>query len=120
MQIRIAATLRLGPVGIYVPIQVRDIQFMATSRITIRPLVETLPCLGALGVSLLGTPHFDMALYPLGMGDVMALPGVKPLVDSVIQVGGNAALLAWGVVGLWFSAAASPLPECSSCSSSRC
>lgn len=83
--IRIAATLRLGPVGIYVPIQVRDIQFMATSRITIRPLVETLPCLGALGVSLLGTPHFDMALYPLGMGDVMALPGVKPLVDSVIQ-----------------------------------
>jgi Ca2+-dependent lipid-binding protein len=38
---------------VYVPVEVTDIVMKAESRITIKPLVETLPCLGSVSVSLL-------------------------------------------------------------------
>eukprot|EP00803_Ostreobium_quekettii_P010414 evm.model.scf_2737EXC.1 EVM.evm.TU.scf_2737EXC.1 scf_2737EXC:263-9582(+) len=83
--IRVSARIRLGPVVIYVPIVIRNIQLHAVARITIRPLVETLPCLGAVHISLLDPPHLDMTLTLINNLDLMALPGVKELVNGIAQ-----------------------------------
>lgn len=71
---------------IYIPVEVRDIQLHAVARITVRPLVETLPCLGAVHISLLDPPHVDMAVMLINQIDLMALPGVKELVNGIMQV----------------------------------
>ncbi|CAD7700524.1 unnamed protein product [Ostreobium quekettii] len=83
--IRVSARIKLGPIAIYVPVVVQNIQLHAVARITIRPLVETLPCLGAVHVSLLNPPHLDMTLKLINNIDLMALPGVKELVNGIAQ-----------------------------------
>lgn len=49
-KIKIGVRLTLGPVGVYIPVEINDIQLVAKARITIRPLVEVLPCVGAVSV----------------------------------------------------------------------
>lgn len=39
-----------------------------------------------MGISLLDAPHVDMEVNAFGMGDVMAVPGVKQVVDAVVKV----------------------------------
>lgn len=79
-------SIGLGPFRILVPIAVKNLQLHAVARITIRPLVETLPCLGALHISLLNPPHIDMALHLINNIDFMALPGIKEVAYNVVQV----------------------------------
>ncbi|KAJ9520981.1 hypothetical protein QJQ45_022699 [Haematococcus lacustris] len=47
------------------------------SRITVKPLVEEMPCVGGVTISLLQAPHVDMSLKLSHGVDLMALPLVK-------------------------------------------
>lgn len=53
------------------------LQLKARARITLKPLVETIPCLGAVTVSLLEVPTVDLGLMLLNHLDIMALPGLN-------------------------------------------
>ena len=79
-------SIQLGPLRIFIPVNVRNLQLHAVARITIRPLVETLPCLGALHISLLTPPHIDMTLNLINGMDFMALPGIKEISSNIVQV----------------------------------
>jgi hypothetical protein len=56
-------------------------QIRALARITLAPLVETLPCLGAVQISLLEEPHIDFSLHIFGSWDLMLLPILKDAVN---------------------------------------
>ena len=49
----------------------------ARTRITLEPLVDVLPCMGAVTVSLLEAPYLDCSLRLFGNLDLMMLPVVK-------------------------------------------
>ena len=66
------------------PLEVGDVQVRAVARISLRPLVEELPCLGGAEVSLLGLPHYDLSLRLVNRLDIMRVPGVKAAVDAVV------------------------------------
>jgi len=52
-------------------------QLRATARVTLSPLVDTLPCLGAVTITLLDEPYVDLSLALIGGLDLMQLPGVR-------------------------------------------
>lgn len=60
-------------------------QMKVTSRNTLRPLVDTLPCMGAVTLSLVETPYIDFSLYLLSKFDLMLLPGIRELAITTIQ-----------------------------------
>ena len=68
-------------------------QMKATVRVILRPLVETLPCIGAVNVSLMRVPYVDASLRIGNRLDIMQLPGVKQLVNFAIEKVWLAALL---------------------------
>lgn len=84
LRVRVGVRLKFGPFVVHVPLEVGDVQVRAVARISLRPLVEELPCLGGAEVSLLELPHYDLSLRLVNRVDVMRLPGVKPLVDAVV------------------------------------
>lgn len=83
-KIRIAAKIRVAGVMVYVPVEVTDIVMKAESRITIKPLVETLPCLGSVSVSLLKEPFVDLSVMVINRLDLMALPIVRDIVQKAV------------------------------------
>lgn len=86
MSIRVTAVIKVGSKTIDLPVDVANIQFKALTRITVKPLVETLPCLGGVTVSLLEPPHFNMDLRIADSPDIMALPGVPLLLTTAINI----------------------------------
>lgn len=84
LRVRVGVRLKFGPFVVHVPLEVGDVQVRALARISLRPLVEELPCLGGAEVSLLELPHYDLSLRLVNRIDIMRLPGVKPLVDFVV------------------------------------
>lgn len=62
--------------GVRLPVRIHDLQFRSYVRVTFTPLVNQLPCLGGLEISLMGVPeHADLGVtIPPGI-DLMALPG---------------------------------------------
>ena len=52
-------------------------QMRATARVSLAPLVESLPCLGAVTITLLEEPYIDLSLALIGGLDLMLLPGVR-------------------------------------------
>lgn len=50
---------------------------------TLAPLVDTLPCIGAMTMTLLGEPYIDLSLRFLGCLDLMQLPGIKEAVHVI-------------------------------------
>lgn len=52
------------------------VQMRATAHLTLAPLVESLPCLGAVTITLLEEPYIDLSLALIGGLDLMQLPGV--------------------------------------------
>ena len=66
--------------GVRVPVRVHDLQLRANVRVTFTPLVDALPCLGGLEVSLMSLPqHADVGVsIPPGI-DLMSLPGAHSL-----------------------------------------
>mmetsp|Transcript_21148 Transcript_21148/g.58683 ORF Transcript_21148/g.58683 Transcript_21148/m.58683 type:complete len:654 (+) Transcript_21148:121-2082(+) len=84
-KIRLSARLRLGPAMMYVPVEVSDIVMKAESRITIKPLVETLPCLGAVTISLLKEPFVDLSVMVINRLDLMALPILRVVAQKIVK-----------------------------------
>ncbi|KAH6804026.1 Calcium-dependent lipid-binding family protein [Perilla frutescens var. frutescens] len=70
--------------SIKVTIQLVDLQVFAMPRITLKPLVPTIPCFANIVVSLLEKPHIDFGVKVLG-GDVMSIPGLYRYVQERIK-----------------------------------
>ncbi|GMI78789.1 synaptotagmin 3 [Hibiscus trionum] len=68
-----------------ITIQIVDIQLLMTPRLTLKPLVPTLPCFANIMVSLLKRPEIDFGMNVLG-GDVMSVPGLYHLVQRTIKI----------------------------------
>ena len=58
----------------------------AVSRITLSPIVETLPCVGGVSISLLEAPHFDAAFSLIGPFDLLSLPIVHEIFQYAVRV----------------------------------
>lgn len=84
--LRMTAVVRAGPLYIDLPVTVSDIQLKAMARVTLKPLVETLPCVGGVTVALLEEPTIDFRLSLLDSPDIMALPGVPLAVKTAIKL----------------------------------
>ena len=72
--------------GVRAPVRLSDVQLVAAVRVHFTPLVDELPCLGGLEVSLLGMPdHLDLAaVVPPGV-DLMALPAMDVLLPWILR-----------------------------------
>ncbi|GAA0163247.1 membrane trafficking regulatory protein [Lithospermum erythrorhizon] len=67
-----------------VKFQLVDLQVSTALRITLKPLVPTIPCFGNVMVTLMEKPNVDFGLKVLG-GDVMAIPGLYRYVQETIR-----------------------------------
>lgn len=81
----IGVFLRAGPFRIYVPIEVSNLHLKVETRITIKPLVDEVPCVGGANVTLLKTPHVDLTLKLLKGVDLLALPIIQDGLRFAIQ-----------------------------------
>ncbi|KAG6412708.1 hypothetical protein SASPL_125393 [Salvia splendens] len=70
--------------SVKVTIQLVDLQVFAMPRLTLKPLVPTIPCFANIVVSLLEKPHIDFGVKVLG-GDVMSIPGLYRYVQERIK-----------------------------------
>ncbi|KAL2525852.1 Synaptotagmin-3 [Abeliophyllum distichum] len=70
--------------SIRVTVQLVDLQVFAMPRITLKPLVPTMPCFANIVVSLLEKPHIDFGIKVLG-GDIMSIPGLYRYVQETIK-----------------------------------
>jgi hypothetical protein len=86
MQVHVMARVRLGPASIYIPVKVEDLQMSANARITIRPLVDTLPCLGAISISLTESPFVDLTLKAINNMDLLSVPFVHEAVLMAVKM----------------------------------
>ncbi|XP_039047281.1 synaptotagmin-3-like [Hibiscus syriacus] len=68
-----------------ITIQIVDIQVLMSPRITLKPLVPTIPCFANVSISLLKRPEIDFGMNVLG-GDVMSVPGLYHLVQRTIKM----------------------------------
>lgn len=87
MQVHVAAWVRVGPVSLYVPVKIEDLQLDALARITFRPLVDKLPCIGAVSVALMDTPFIDLTLKLINDWDIMSLPFIHEAVLMGAKIG---------------------------------
>ncbi|DBA90530.1 TPA: hypothetical protein ACH3X1_003782 [Trebouxia sp. C0004] len=85
-RVRVSARLGFGGYCVDIPVEVRDIQLKARARITLKPLVETIPCLGAVNISLLEVPTVDLALSVINSLDLMAIPGLNLAVNFGLKM----------------------------------
>ena len=60
-------------------------QMRATARVSLSPLVESLPCLGAVTITMLEEPYIDLSLALIGGLDLMQLPGVRDAALAAAQ-----------------------------------
>ncbi|XP_075499125.1 synaptotagmin-3-like [Primulina tabacum] len=70
--------------SIRVPIQLVDLQVFAAPRVTLKPLVPTIPCFANIVVSLMEKPCIDFGINVLG-GDIMSIPGLYRYVQERIK-----------------------------------
>ncbi|KAK4430926.1 Synaptotagmin-3 [Sesamum alatum] len=70
--------------SIQVKIQLVDLQVFAAPRVTLKPLVPTIPCFANIVVSLMKKPHIDFGLKVLG-GDIMSVPGLYRYIQETIK-----------------------------------
>ncbi len=56
------------------------------SRITLSPIVETLPCVGGVSVTLLESPYFDACFSLINHYDILALPIIHDGVQFAAKV----------------------------------
>ncbi|XP_022745862.1 synaptotagmin-3-like isoform X1 [Durio zibethinus] len=67
-----------------ITVQLVDLQIFVAPRITLKPLVPTIPCFATVAVSLLEKPDVDFGMSILG-GDIMAIPGLYQFVQKTIK-----------------------------------
>lgn len=70
--------------GVALPIQVKDIGFTGVFRLIFKPLVEQLPCFGAVCFSLRQKKKLDFKLKVIG-GDISAIPGISAALEETIK-----------------------------------
>jgi Ca2+-dependent lipid-binding protein len=85
-QIHVLARVRVGPASVYIPLKVEDIQMSANARITVRPLVDTLPCLGAVAISLVESPFVDLTVKAITDLDLLSLPGIHEAMTMGVKM----------------------------------
>jgi len=83
---RASLRLRLSKWSFYLPIELADFQLKVLSRITLKPLVDTLPCMGAVTLSLMEDPHMDFSLHLFQQFDLMLLPGMRQAATYCINM----------------------------------
>ncbi|KAF8009049.1 hypothetical protein BT93_J0131 [Corymbia citriodora subsp. variegata] len=71
-------------VGVGLPVEVKDIGFTGVFRLIFKPLVDEIPCFGAVCYSLREKKNLDFALS-IGGGDIKAIPGVADAIKETIQ-----------------------------------
>ena len=60
----------------------------AVSRITLSPIVETLPCVGGVSITLLEAPYFDANFHLAGFLDILSLPIIHEAFHYAVKVRG--------------------------------
>ncbi|XP_019153553.1 PREDICTED: synaptotagmin-5-like [Ipomoea nil] len=70
--------------GVALPVQVKNIGFTGVFRLIFRPLVEELPCFGAVCVSLRQKKKLDFTLKVVG-GDLSTIPGMSDAIEGTIR-----------------------------------
>ncbi|KAI6680228.1 hypothetical protein NL676_034109 [Syzygium grande] len=71
-------------VGVGLPVQVKDIGFTGIFRLIFKPLVDEIPCFGAVCYSLREKKNVDFKLSIAG-GDIRTIPGVAEAIEETIQ-----------------------------------
>lgn len=104
LDVRVDVTLGIGDYGVTLPVEVRNVSVRALARVTVSPLVDRLPCVGGLKVSLLEIPTVDAELRIAGSPDLLALPGVP----QALRLGMGFGL---GPIALYPSAVRVPIME---------
>ena len=72
--------------GVRIPVKIRNMQVKVIMQVTFDPLVEVLPCIGAMEFCLTQMPEvLDFGLIiPPGI-DLMSLPGVHTMVMDIVE-----------------------------------
>ncbi|KAK9149577.1 hypothetical protein Scep_008334 [Stephania cephalantha] len=70
--------------GVALPIQVKNIGFTGVFRLIFKPLVDELPCFGAISYSLREKKNLDFTLKVIG-GDISSIPGLYDAVEGTIR-----------------------------------
>ncbi|KAF5832806.1 hypothetical protein DUNSADRAFT_11179 [Dunaliella salina] len=84
-KLNVGVLLKLWLFRLFVPVEVSNLQMKVETRITVKPLVDTFPCVGGWTVSLLKVPLVDMNLKSFLGIDLMSLPGIKFAVNYVLE-----------------------------------
>lgn len=86
--------LIIQTVLVRITVQLRDLKFYATVRVIFQ-LVDEVPCIGAVVVSLLATPKpmIEYMLKAIG-GNLNSIPGIAGIIDELVQ-GSLTDLLIW-------------------------
>ncbi|KAK3438136.1 hypothetical protein EUGRSUZ_C02757 [Eucalyptus grandis] len=71
-------------VGVGLPVEVKDIGFTGVFRLIFKPLVDEIPCFGAVCYSLREKKNLDFKLSIAG-GDIRTIPGVADAIEETIQ-----------------------------------
>ena len=83
MVVRVVIEAEIAGKTVDLPIQISSIQFKALARITLYPLVEQLPCIGGVTLSLLEEPTVDLDLRILDSPDLLSIPPI-PIIRRII------------------------------------
>ncbi|KAK9102066.1 hypothetical protein Sjap_019320 [Stephania japonica] len=70
--------------GVALPIQVKNIGFTGVFRLIFKPLVDELPCFGAISYSLREKKNLDFTLKVIG-GDISSIPGLYDAIEGTIR-----------------------------------
>ncbi|GLJ15764.1 hypothetical protein SUGI_0259520 [Cryptomeria japonica] len=82
-------------IGVGLPIQVKNVGFTGVFRLIFKPLVNEIPCFGALTYSLREKKKLDFTLKVVG-GDMSSIPGVSGAIEETIKAAVEDSLL-WPV-----------------------
>uniref|UniRef100_A0A1D1XKJ4 Extended synaptotagmin-3 n=1 Tax=Anthurium amnicola TaxID=1678845 RepID=A0A1D1XKJ4_9ARAE len=69
--------------GVALPIQVKNIGFTGVFRLIFKPLVDQLPCFGAVSYSLRHKKKLDFTLKVVG-GEISSIPGISDAIQETI------------------------------------
>ncbi|XP_039132005.1 synaptotagmin-5-like [Dioscorea cayenensis subsp. rotundata] len=70
--------------GVALPIQVKNIGFTGVFRLIFKPLVDQLPCFGAVSYSLREKKKLDFTLKVVG-GEISSIPGISDAIEETLH-----------------------------------
>ncbi|KAH7290432.1 hypothetical protein KP509_30G048300 [Ceratopteris richardii] len=76
--------IKVKTIGPDFKVKVKNITVSATAKIVFKPLLDRMPCFGAVLISFVGIPSIDFDLK-IADGDANALPGVDKMIDNSIR-----------------------------------